>query len=114
MIVPIRVQYVICFYSPYTTDNRWAVTGTPIQNNLKDFFSLIKFIHLAPFDDFQVWKDTVERKGTCVLLSGQVYIHVRTCTIQNCTQGENKEVDHIELLILTTLKEIWSGISISK
>ena len=50
-------------------DNRWAVTGTPIQNSLKDFYSLIKFIHLAPFDDFHVWKDTVERKGTCKIIS---------------------------------------------
>ena len=42
---------------------RWAITGTPIQNNLKDFYSLIKFIQLAPFDDFRVWKATVEQRG---------------------------------------------------
>ena len=57
-----------------TTDFRWAITGTPIQNKLKDFYSLIKFIRLAPFDDYRVWRDTVERKGwqlvtaTCILL----------------------------------------------
>ena len=44
-------------------DLRWAVTGTPIQNNLKDFYSLIKFIQLAPFDDYRVWKATVEQRG---------------------------------------------------
>ena len=44
---------------------RWAITGTPIQNNLKDFYSLIKFIQLAPFDDYRIWKITVEQKGVC-------------------------------------------------
>ena len=45
------------------TDHRWGLTGTPIQNELKDFYSLIRFIGLAPFDDYRVWKDTVEKRG---------------------------------------------------
>ena len=45
------------------TDHRWGLTGTPIQNELKDFYSLIRFIGLAPFDDYKVWKDTVEKRG---------------------------------------------------
>ena len=57
------------------TDYRWAVTGTPIQNCLKDFYSLIKFIHLAPFDDYKIWKDTVEKKSK---------LYVDVCTIM-CT-----------------------------
>ena len=47
----------------WTADLRWAVTGTPIQNNLRDFYSLIKFMQLAPFDDYRVWKAAVEQKG---------------------------------------------------
>ena len=50
------------FSLPSLADHRWAVTGTPIQNKLNDFYSLIRFIRLAPFDNFRVWKDTVERK----------------------------------------------------
>lgn len=34
---------------------RWAVTGTPIQNRLRDLFSLFKFLQCSPFDDFKVF-----------------------------------------------------------
>ncbi|XP_055971258.1 transcription termination factor 2 [Sorex fumeus] len=39
---------------------RWAVTGTPIQNNLLDMFSLLKFLRCSPFDDFTLWKSQVD------------------------------------------------------
>ncbi|XP_078088789.1 transcription termination factor 2 isoform X2 [Mustelus asterias] len=45
---------------------RWAVTGTPIQNNLLDMYSLLKFLHCSPFDEFKLWKnqvDTGTKKG---------------------------------------------------
>ncbi|XP_051021631.1 transcription termination factor 2 [Acomys russatus] len=39
---------------------RWAVTGTPIQNNLLDMYSLIKFLRCSPFDEFSLWKSQVD------------------------------------------------------
>nr|XP_028582463.1 transcription termination factor 2 isoform X3 [Podarcis muralis] len=45
---------------------RWAVTGTPIQNNLLDMYSLLRFLRCSPFDEFKVWKNQVDnntRKG---------------------------------------------------
>ncbi|XP_069745317.1 transcription termination factor 2 isoform X2 [Narcine bancroftii] len=45
---------------------RWAITGTPIQNNLLDMYSLLKFLHCSPFDEFKIWKSEVDngtRKG---------------------------------------------------
>eukprot|EP00923_Selenidium_pygospionis_P038279 GHVN01066850.1.p1 GENE.GHVN01066850.1~~GHVN01066850.1.p1 ORF type:complete len:1001 (-),score=117.44 GHVN01066850.1:5193-7949(-) len=38
------------------TDRRWCLTGTPIQNKLEDFFSLVKFLRLTPFDDWHIFK----------------------------------------------------------
>lgn len=39
---------------------RWAVTGTPIQNNLLDIYSLLKFLRCAPFDEYKLWKAQVD------------------------------------------------------
>ncbi|XP_047371763.1 transcription termination factor 2 isoform X2 [Sciurus carolinensis] len=39
---------------------RWAVTGTPIQNNLLDMYSLLKFLRCSPFDEFNLWKSQVD------------------------------------------------------
>ncbi|RNA33564.1 transcription termination factor 2 isoform X1 [Brachionus plicatilis] len=35
---------------------RIAITGTPIHNSLNDLYSLVKFLHFSPMDDYGLWK----------------------------------------------------------
>lgn len=44
-------------------ENRWAVTGTPMQNKVMDIYAILKFLRVAPFNDlehFRRWIDMSE------------------------------------------------------
>lgn len=45
------------------TSYHWAVTGTPIHNNLSDLYSLMKFINFFPFNESSLWKKCIEIKS---------------------------------------------------
>ncbi|XP_067653851.1 helicase-like transcription factor isoform X2 [Haliotis asinina] len=40
---------------------RWVLTGTPIQNSMKDLWSLINFLQVSPLTERQWWYRTIER-----------------------------------------------------
>ncbi|KAH9885484.1 SNF2 family N-terminal domain-containing protein [Xylariomycetidae sp. FL2044] len=39
---------------------RWCLSGTPMQNNLDELQSLVKFLRIKPYDDIREWKDNFE------------------------------------------------------
>jgi SWI/SNF-related matrix-associated actin-dependent regulator of chromatin subfamily A3 len=41
--------------------SRWIVSGTPIQNSMKDLFGLVSFLHLQPLCERPVFRSSFER-----------------------------------------------------
>ena len=52
----------LLYVSIVSIESRWVVTGTPIQNNTMDLYSLIKFLRISPFNELKFWKHEVDNK----------------------------------------------------
>ena len=43
-------------------ERRWVVTGTPVQNSVKDLWALLCFLNVEPFNnDKSWWNRTIQR-----------------------------------------------------
>ncbi|KAL7799196.1 SNF2 family N-terminal domain-containing protein [Trichoderma ceciliae] len=42
------------------SEYRWCLSGTPMQNNLEELQSLVKFLRIKPYDEIRAWKDQIE------------------------------------------------------
>lgn len=40
---------------------RWCLTGTPMQNNLDELQSLVKFLRIGPYDNHAYWRDNIDK-----------------------------------------------------
>ncbi|KAI9098717.1 SNF2 family N-terminal domain-containing protein [Phlyctochytrium arcticum] len=45
--------------SALQTERRWCLTGTPLQNNVDEFYSLLRFLRFHPFDDYPTYKHQI-------------------------------------------------------
>nr|GMD85571.1 putative SWI/SNF-related matrix-associated actin-dependent regulator of chromatin subfamily A member 3-like 3 [Ipomoea batatas] len=40
---------------------RWSLTGTPLQNNVQDLYSLMCFLHVEPWCNWAWWNELIQR-----------------------------------------------------
>ncbi|KAM6127631.1 LOW QUALITY PROTEIN: helicase-like transcription factor [Phoenicopterus ruber ruber] len=78
---------------------RWVLTGTPIQNSVKDLWSLISFLKLKPFTDREWWHRTIQRPVTIGAPGGlgRLQSLIRSVTLRRTKTSKVKGKPILEL-----------------
>ncbi|XP_032860515.1 helicase-like transcription factor isoform X2 [Tyto alba] len=78
---------------------RWVLTGTPIQNSVKDLWSLISFLKLKPFTDQEWWHRTIQRPVTMGAPGGlgRLQSLIRSITLRRTKTSKVKGKPILEL-----------------
>ncbi|NWX48779.1 HLTF factor, partial [Steatornis caripensis] len=78
---------------------RWVLTGTPIQNSVKDLWSLISFLKLKPFTDREWWHRTIQRPVTTGAPGGlgRLQSLIRSITLRRTKTSKLKGKPILEL-----------------
>ncbi|KFQ00113.1 Helicase-like transcription factor, partial [Leptosomus discolor] len=78
---------------------RWVLTGTPIQNSVKDLWSLISFLKLKPFTDREWWHRTIQRPVTMGAPGGlgRLQSLIRSITLRRTKRSNVKGKPILEL-----------------
>ncbi|XP_075013699.1 helicase-like transcription factor isoform X1 [Calonectris borealis] len=78
---------------------RWVLTGTPIQNSVKDLWSLISFLKLKPFTDREWWHRTIQRPVTMGTPGGlgRLQSLIRSITLRRTKTSKVKGKPVLEL-----------------
>ncbi|KAM6258211.1 helicase-like transcription factor [Porphyrio hochstetteri] len=78
---------------------RWVLTGTPVQNSVKDLWSLISFLKLKPFTDREWWHRTIQRPVTMGTPGGlgRLQSLIRTVTLRRTKTSKVRGKPILEL-----------------
>lgn len=68
-------------------DFRWCLTGTPLQNRIGEFFSLLRFLVVEPFSNY-ICRDckcsklewSVDENNFCKICTSSRFLHMHRCS----------------------------------